>query len=115
MASPFSIFRKNQKVMIAVLGVLAMFAFVFIPMIMQGGGGRAAADPVVVEDYKVRQSACELHTDLADQPPRVLNVLGQLKAMGDMAARRWQGGKISEETAKAIQDRYAPEAVPPEI
>ena len=43
MASPFSIFRKNQKVMIAVLGVMCMLAFVVLPSVMQmmqtGGGG----------------------------------------------------------------------------
>ena len=35
MASPFSIFRKNQKVMLAVLTLLAMFAFVFLPIVLQ--------------------------------------------------------------------------------
>jgi peptidyl-prolyl cis-trans isomerase D len=43
MASPFSIFRKNQKLLIALLGVMCMLAFVVLPQVMQmmesGGGG----------------------------------------------------------------------------
>ncbi len=39
MASPFTVFRRNQKVMLAVTGILAMIAFVFIgPTCMQMGG-----------------------------------------------------------------------------
>lgn len=50
MASPFSIFRKNQKVMLALLTLLAMFGFVFIPIIMQMGEGRASSkNPVAVK------------------------------------------------------------------
>ncbi len=36
MASPFSVFRENQKIMMATLGLAAIIAFVFLPMIMQG-------------------------------------------------------------------------------
>ncbi|MEZ6071212.1 MAG: SurA N-terminal domain-containing protein [Pirellulales bacterium] len=43
MASPFSIFRKNQKLMLVILGVMCMLAFVVLPSLMQimrsGGGG----------------------------------------------------------------------------
>ncbi|MBX7166910.1 MAG: hypothetical protein K1X74_11320 [Pirellulales bacterium] len=35
MASPFNVFRRNQKIMLAVLGIMAMFAFVFIPIMMR--------------------------------------------------------------------------------
>ncbi len=38
MASPFRVFRKHQRILIAVLGVLAMGAFVFLPIILQWGG-----------------------------------------------------------------------------
>ena len=43
MSSPFSIFRKNQKVMLAVLTILAMFGFILLPTILQlmGGAGRS--------------------------------------------------------------------------
>jgi hypothetical protein len=41
MASPFSVFRKNQKVWMAALVVMAMIAFVFFPQTMMNSGGRA--------------------------------------------------------------------------
>jgi len=59
MASPFSIFRKQRKLMIAVLTLLAMFAFVFIPILMERMGGQAVRDEVVastVKFGKLRQS-----------------------------------------------------------
>ncbi|MEX2113510.1 MAG: hypothetical protein WD845_10005 [Pirellulales bacterium] len=50
MASPFAVFRRNQKIMIAVLGVAAMIAFVFLdPLTQYLGQGQAADNPVVVE------------------------------------------------------------------
>lgn len=52
MASPFSLFRKNQKVMMAALVLLAMVAFVLsdaIDFSGRGAGGGAGQDPVVVE------------------------------------------------------------------
>ena len=52
MASPFSIFRKNQKLMLAVLTLLAMFGFVFIPIIMQGMRGTTRTNPLVVKTSK---------------------------------------------------------------
>lgn len=49
MASPFAVFRKHQKILIATLGLLAMIAFVFLPMILKGlGEGGGGTDPVVV-------------------------------------------------------------------
>ncbi|MGA2032646.1 MAG: hypothetical protein ABSG68_10340 [Thermoguttaceae bacterium] len=53
MASPFSIFRKHQKVAMAVLTVMAMFAFViFNPGTIDLFTGRGATDPVVVRTSK---------------------------------------------------------------
>ena len=49
MASPFTVFRKNQKVMLAVLTILAMFGFVFVPILMQSFGvGSGPVNEVVV-------------------------------------------------------------------
>ncbi len=49
MASPFTVFRKHQKVLIATLGLMAMVAFVILPQILQQMGvGGPSADPVVV-------------------------------------------------------------------
>ena len=52
MASPFSIFRKNQKVMLAVITILAMFAFVFLPIFMDQMGSTRAQNPVAVKTSK---------------------------------------------------------------
>ena len=53
MASPFSIFRKNQKTMIAILAILAMFAFVVLPNLGRGlDGPSGPVNPVIIEwDY----------------------------------------------------------------
>jgi len=48
MASPFSIFRRHQKVLLAVLGILCMFSFIFIPIFMDSlSSGAAQIDTVV--------------------------------------------------------------------
>jgi hypothetical protein len=50
MASSFNIFRKNQKLMLAILTLLAMFAFVFLdPIFRYLGSNQAAPNPVMVE------------------------------------------------------------------
>ncbi|NLX96581.1 MAG: hypothetical protein GXY83_10430 [Rhodopirellula sp.] len=48
MASPFRVFRKHQKAMLVVLGLMAMIAFVFLPILMDQMQTRSYADPVVV-------------------------------------------------------------------
>ena len=49
MASPFSIFRKHERVMMALICVLAMFAFVFVGPIFDTRSGRGPQDPVAAE------------------------------------------------------------------
>ncbi len=80
MASPFSIFRKNQKVLLAVLTLLAMFGFVFLPILGQSLGlkGGGPQDKVVVKTSKfgdLKESNVE---DLRHQRQRVLMVLSNL-------------------------------------
>ncbi len=51
MASPFSVFRRHQRAMLAACAILAMIAFVFLGPIMDyfgGRGGQSQANPVVV-------------------------------------------------------------------
>lgn len=48
MASPFSVFRRHQKVLLATLGVAAMIAFVVLPVVSQALHLRGGKDPVVV-------------------------------------------------------------------
>jgi hypothetical protein len=52
MASPFRVFRKNQKAMLAVLGILVMLSFVFGDMIMQLVGASRVRNPVIVSTTK---------------------------------------------------------------
>jgi len=50
MASPFSVFRKRQKLMMAILCLMAMIAFVILPNLNLGGGkSRGAKNLAVVK------------------------------------------------------------------
>ena len=49
MASPFAVFRRNQKVMLAIVGIGAMVAFVFLdPLMKYVGRSTRQENPVVV-------------------------------------------------------------------
>ncbi len=52
MASPFRVFRKHQRILIATLGLLAMIAFVFLPMMLKSSGRASRKNPVVVTTTK---------------------------------------------------------------
>ena len=52
MGSPFSIFRKHQKMMIAGLAVMAMIAFVFLSGIPTGPSSHGPQNPVAVTTAK---------------------------------------------------------------
>ena len=61
MASPFSIFRRNQKIMLAVICVMAMFAFVFLdPLFKYLGRAGGTENPVVVKVNSHSYRASEL-------------------------------------------------------
>ncbi len=111
MASPFSIFRRNQKVLITVLGVMAMFAFVFIPMIMQWMGGGVTNNPVVVKTTKFGNLTRYNVDVLRRNHLKVLEVLSQLAARGAKAEidAYLAAGKISQEDAVYAERRYSPE------
>jgi hypothetical protein len=50
MASPFSVFRRNQRVLLAIVAITAMVAFVFLDPLMKYVGRRAKSEnPIVVE------------------------------------------------------------------
>jgi hypothetical protein len=49
-ASPFAVFRRNQKILLATVGIAAMVAFVFLDPVMRYFSGPVQqANPVVVE------------------------------------------------------------------
>jgi hypothetical protein len=109
MASPFSIFRKNQKVMIAVLGVLAMFAFVFIPIIMEGMGSRTIRNPVVVKtsqfgnlhEYNIRNLQSERHRVLG-----VLNEVMQIAGTPPALAKQWLEARIGTASEESVVNSW---------
>lgn len=50
MASPFAVFRRNQRILVAIAGITAMVAFVFLdPLMKYVGRTTKAENPVVVE------------------------------------------------------------------
>jgi hypothetical protein len=62
MASPFSIFRRNQRVLMAVSGVMAMIVFVFIGPVSQYWFGRKVGgeNPILVKTNSHNYYASEL-------------------------------------------------------
>ena len=83
MASPFSIFRKHQKVMIAVLGVLAMFAFVFLPIILERMGlGGPVKNPVVVKTTKYGNLTAREIEGLRQRHWDAIHFLEQVQRLG---------------------------------
>ena len=109
MASPFSIFRKRQKVMIAALGVLTMFAFVFIPIIMQGMGGQAHTNPVVIKTSKFGNL---LESDLArlrekrQKVRMVFTELGQKAGANPVELDRIVDARIGLATEEAVAETW---------
>ncbi len=81
MASPFSIFRRNQKVMLAVLTLLAMFAFVFLDPLLQAFRGDVP-DAVVVTTRRYGDLREQDIRNLIVQRQIVLNVLERVLVSG---------------------------------
>jgi hypothetical protein len=75
MASPFSIFRKNQKLMYAALALMAILSFVFLPAILQNMSGSARQNPIVVRTSKYGSLRASDLQYLTQQRQKVLAVL----------------------------------------
>ena len=85
MASPFSIFRRNQKVLMAGLTIMAMIGFTFLSWFTIGSMSNPAADRAVITTTtygKVRQA--ELSALLRDRH-LVLNFLDQAQWQATLA------------------------------
>ena len=94
MASPFSVFRKNQKLMLAVITILAMFAFVFLPILMDQMGSAKVQNPVAVKT----STYGDLHEHslrvMLDDHRRVVATLTELMQMAGVPAT--MAGRIVE-------------------
>ena len=80
MASPFKVFRKHQKAMLAVLTIVAMFSFVFLGVISELLGTRAPQNPVVVKTSQYGNlKASDLGT-MRSEHLKVLSILAKIHA-----------------------------------
>jgi hypothetical protein len=79
MASPFSIFRKHQKMMIAGLAVMAMIAFVFLSGVPTDHSSRGPQNPVVVTTAKFGKLRTNDVQGLLRQRQGLLGFLRSLK------------------------------------
>jgi hypothetical protein len=79
MSSPFKIFRKHQKVLLAVAGLMAMIAFVILPIVLQNFGMRqGGSNPVVVSTTKYGDLKQSDMQNLRTRHDRVLGVLANM-------------------------------------
>jgi len=85
MTSPFSVFRRNQKLMLALLTILTVFGFVFLPTILDIMGGSKQVNPVAVTskygNLRERDLAWRHSYRL-----KVLQVISELLARAGMGA-----------------------------
>jgi len=109
MASPFSIFRKNQKAMLAFLTLLAMFGFVFIPIIMQGMRAQTRKDPVAVKTSKFgnlkESNISRMRTD-RQKVRTVLTELGQRAGLNPGFVEQYLDLNFGLATEAAVVDTW---------
>jgi hypothetical protein len=103
MASPFRIFRKHQKALMATAALLAIIAFVFLdPRIMDFFLSRGATDKVVVrsEYGTLRESQLSMLMYKRQQARSFLEMLGQFVASARPEAARNRPLAVSDVLAK---------------
>ena len=111
MASPFRIFRKHQKVLIATLGLMAMIAFVFLPIVMDRIGQQSVANPVVVKTKKFGNITQRELEFMRGRRQKVLNFLqrvqmGVQQVGGTAATARQVEAFIGPATEQDIVDNW---------
>jgi len=108
--SPFTFFRRHRKLMLACLGVLAMFGFVILPVIMQGLGSGPVSNPLVAETRfgEIRESTL---VDLTRQRGTVVRFLMFLaeaiqQAGGDPRVVQSVLNQIGGTSEEAVVERW---------
>ncbi len=93
MASPFKIFRKNQKAALAVLTVVAMGGFVVLPTVVQmmgNGGDRAAASRPVATTTRYGDLDAMAMTGLRSDRQAVRAFLNQVEMLVRTNQQNWR-------------------------
>jgi hypothetical protein len=107
MASPFSIFRKNQKLMYALLTIMVMFGFVFLPIMMQTGASRKIVNPPAVKTSKFGDLRESQVATLMRDHRIVLGVLGALgQAAGVPGAEQRAQAELGQPTEEGVVDTW---------
>jgi hypothetical protein len=105
MASPFSVFRKRQKVLMALACLLAIIAFVFLPLFMDSSRGLKVQNPVVVETTQFGNLTERDISIMVQQRRKVLNVLTLAMQSGG-APQNWikhiLDGQIGPATEESV-------------
>jgi hypothetical protein len=108
MASPFKVFRKNQKFALAILTILAMFGFVVLPTVVQmmgDGGNRATARRQVVTTTRYGNIDAAKLSELARDRQAVLGFLNRVDSQVRIKQQNFQAPTV----AGAFQRRLSPE------
>lgn len=110
MASPFSVFRKRQKFLMAALCLMAIVAFVFLPILGEFLGVRShgAANKVVVSSKygNLRESEVDA---MRREHQRILSVLAEVKQMSNVhpaMARQFAEYVFGQATEKSAVDNW---------
>ena len=111
MASPFSVFRKRQKFLMALACLLAIVAFVFLPNMGKviGDKSRGAQNAVVITTSKfgnLRESNLRRMRDQRQKVRTVLIELGQRAGANPANVERVVDSLIGSATEQAVVDTW---------
>jgi hypothetical protein len=103
MASPFSVFRKRQKFLMALACLLAIVAFVFLPIFMEGRWGQKVVNPVVVQTSQFGNLKERDISILLLQRRKILSVLSlAMQAAG--APQNWVNQILEAQIGPATEE-----------
>lgn len=132
MRSPFSFFRRHQKVLLAGLGVLAMFGFVILPVIVEGLQVSRGRNIVVATSRygTIRESTLaelmrqrgvmlrflnlvgEMLIQAGENPLQVQEVLAQVgPATEDAVVNRWLLSRFGQQMGLSVDQRMINEFI----
>ncbi len=107
MASPFKVFRKNRKLMLAILTIVAMGGFVVLPTVIQimSGGGRATTRRDVVTTTRYGNIDLGSMSYLRQDRQTVKGLVSRIDNIVRTKQQNWQGQTV----AQSLQARLSSE------